>query len=292
MPAKRFDQARPFVTLVIVGLAWLVLPVGLKTFSRASFFELTAPITSTASHVRDLQEYWSLRAHTNRELIEAGRDLARVNASYELTTQQNSELQSEIGQLEAELRLPPLPQYRLEPARVALRDFSGWWQRLVIRKGRNYGIPIDAPVVFTGGAVGRISQVDAYTSVVELISSPGVRLAGMVDGDTRPVSYRGGVNPTFGPAQGVIEFVPLDIFARPSSPRRLVTSGLGGVFPAGLTIGQVVSVDASTDGLFKTGRVVLDPRLSELTEVTVLVPVPEAAAASPPPPQAPAPPEP
>ena len=106
MPAKRFDQARPFLTLAVVAAAWLAVPVVVKTLARASFFELTAPIAATASHIRDLQEYWSLRSHTNRELIEAGRDLARVNASYELTTQQNSELQSEIGRLEADLRLP------------------------------------------------------------------------------------------------------------------------------------------------------------------------------------------
>jgi rod shape-determining protein MreC len=273
MPAKRFDQARPFATLAIVAIAWLALPVVLKTLARASFFELTAPITATASHVRDLQEFWSLRAHSNRDLIEAGRDLARVNASYELATEQNSELQSEIGQLEQEMRLPPLPGYRLEPARVAVRNFSGWWQSMVLRKGRNYGIPVDAPVIFTGGVVGRVVQAGAYTSVVELISSPGVRLAAVIEGDTRPISFRGGINPTFGPAEGVIEFVPLDIFARPGAPRRLVTSGLGGIFPAGLTLGEVVGVDASTDGLFKTGRVRLDPRLSELTEVTVLVPV-------------------
>ena len=57
------------------------------------------------------------------------------------------------------------------------------------------------------------------------------------------------------------------------APRRLVTSGLGGVFPPGLTIGYVVSADPSTDGLFKTGEVELDSRLSSLTEVTVLVPL-------------------
>jgi rod shape-determining protein MreC len=273
MPAKRFDQARPFLTLFIAGVAWLAVPVAVKTFARASFFELTAPITASMSHIRDLQEYWSLRAHSNRELIEAGRDLARVNASYELAAQHNADLEAELARLEAELRLPPVPGYRLEPARVALRDFSGWWQRMVIRKGRNFGIPVGAPVVFTGGAVGRVTEVAAYTSVVELISSPGVRIAGVIEGDSRPLSYRGGINPTFGPAQGIIEFVPLDIFARPTEPRRLVTSGLGGVFPAGLTLGQVVSVEPSTDGLFKTGRVTLDPRLAELTEVTVLVPV-------------------
>jgi rod shape-determining protein MreC len=35
----------------------------------------------------------------------------------------------------------------------------------------------------------------------------------------------------------------------------------------------VFKVEPSTDGLFKTGEVRLDPRLGELTEVTVLVPV-------------------
>ena len=272
MPHSRFDQARPFTTLGVVIAAWLVLPVAAKTLLRAGFFEFTAPIVSTASHVRDLQEYWSLRLHSKPELIEAGRDLARVTASYDLAAQRNSDLEAEIARLEPMLRLPPIPGYRLEPARIALRNFSGWWQTLVIRKGRNFGIPVGAPVVFTGGVVGRVKTVHAYTSDVELISSPGVRLAATVDGDTNPVSYEGGDNPTFGPARGVVEFVPPDITIQPNGSRRLVTSGLGGVFPAGLTIGQLLEVQPSGDGLFKTGVVQLDSRLADLTEVTVLVP--------------------
>lgn len=279
MPHNRFDQARPFTTLGVLVAAWLVLPVAVRTFARAGFFEFTAPIAAAASHVRDLQEYWSLRLHSNRQLIEAGRDLARVTGSYDLAVQRNAALEGEIARLEPLLRLPPVPGYRLEPARVAERSFSGWWQTLVIRKGRNFGIPVGAPVVFTGGVVGRVKEVHAFASVVELISSPGVRLAALVEGDTRPLSYEGGDNPTFGPARGVVEFLPLDISAQPESPRRLVTSGLGGVFPPGLTLGQLVRVTPSGDGLFKTGVVALDPRLADLTEVTVLVPAPDGAPA-------------
>jgi rod shape-determining protein MreC len=273
VPQKRFDQARPFLTLGLVVAAWIVIPVALKTFTRASFFEFTAPLTVAASYARDLQEYWSLRLHSNSELIEAGRDLARINASYSLSVQQNTELQAEVGRLESLLKLPSYVNYRTEPARVARRDFSGWWQRMVIRKGRNFGIPVGAPVVFTGGVVGRVVEVHAYTSVVELISSPTIRIAAIVEGDDRPISYQGGVNPTFGPAKGTIEFVPLDIFATTSSPKRLITSGLGGVFPGGLTLGMVTKVEPSTDGLFKTGEVDLDPNLAALTEVAVLVPL-------------------
>lgn len=272
MRNQRFDQARPLVTLGIVAAAWLILPVATRTFTRATFFEFTAPLLSGASRMRDLQQYWALRLHSKNDLIEAGRDLARVNASYELSVQQNSEMQAEIERLEHLLNLPPLPHYRFEAARVVQRDFSGWWQRLIIRKGENYKLKVGDPVVFDGGVVGRIAEVHSSTSVVELISSPGLRLAATLEGDNRPVSYQGGVNPTFGPARGTVEFIPLDVFIAPDSPRRLVTSGLGGIFPAGLAIGQIVAIEPSTDGLFKSGQVQLDSRLSELTEVTVLVP--------------------
>lgn len=272
MPPQRFDQARPFVTLGLVVVLWIVLPVAFKAFTRASFFELTAPAQVAASRVRDLQEYWTLRLHSNDELIAAGRDLSRVNASYALSVQQNTELRDQVARLEALLRMPALENFRSETARVVRRDFSGWWQRLVIRKGSNYGIPVGAPVVFTGGAVGRVSEVHAYTSVVDLISNPSVRLAAVIEGDTRPISFQGGQNPTFGPARATIEFVPLDVYASPLLPKKLVTSGLG-VFPPGITLGTVTKVEPSTDGLFKTGEVQLDPALSSLTEVTVLVPL-------------------
>jgi rod shape-determining protein MreC len=119
--------------------------------------------------------------------------------------------------------------------------------------------------------VGRVSEVHAFTSVVQLTSDPGLRIAAVVSGDSRPVSYQGAENQVFGAPRGVIEFVPLDVYANQTAPKRLATSGLGGVYPPGLTIGQIVHVESSADGLFKTGEVELDPRLSELTEVTVLV---------------------
>ena len=272
MPSKRLDQAHPFLTLGLLVGVWLVIPTVIKIFSRAAFFELTAPVSVAASYARDLREYWALRGHSNDELIQAGRDLARLNASYDIAVQQNAEMRSQLARLENILRVPSQPEFRSEHARVARRDYSGWWQQLIIRKGRNYGLTVGSPVIFSGGLVGRIAEVRAYTSVVELISSPGVRITAFVEGDTRPIIYQGGINGTLGPAQGVIENAPVDLQASRTRLQRLVTSGLGGIYPAGLTIGQVFKVEASTDGLFKTGEVQLDERLGSLTEVTVLVP--------------------
>jgi len=263
-----------FLTLGIVLIAWLLIPTAIKRVARAGFFELQAPMETTASYLRDLQDFWALKTRSKNELIEAGRDLARLNAAYEARLQQDASLRSELERLERVLKLPTPPGYRAEPARVVKRDFSSWWQQLVIRKGRNYGLVEGAPVIYAGGVVGRVRDVFAYTAVVELVSSPGVRIAATVEGDTRPISYQGGVNPTYGPAFGAVEFVPLDVFVTSSTPRRLVTSGLGGVFPPNLTIGYMTRVEPSSDGLFKSGEVRLDPALSSLNEVTVLVPGP------------------
>lgn len=273
MLPNRFDQIRPFLLLGVGLLAWLIVPFGLKVVTRATFFEMQAPFAAAQSYVQDLQEFWALRARPKDELIEAGRDLARLNSSYELRLQENEQLKAEILRLENLLKLPPMPAYRLEPARVARRDFTGWWQRLIIRKGSNYHLAVGSPVVFSGGVVGRVIEVHAYTAVVDLVTSPTFRIAASAEGDNAPISYQGGINDTFATPRGSIEFVPLHISASAAQPKRLVSSGLGGIFPPGLTIGEIISLEPSTDGMFKTGEVRLDDRLGSLTEVTVLVPL-------------------
>jgi rod shape-determining protein MreC len=267
---------RPFLTLGVVIVAWLLVPATAKRFLRGALFEAQAPAAVAASRVRDLQEYWSLRTRPANELIAAGKDTARALAGYELGVERMEQLDAENSRLRALLALPPEPGFRQEHARVVARDFSAWWQQLVIRKGADHGITVDAPVVFAGGVVGRVREVRARTSVVALVSDPGVSIAVVVEGDrgpdARPVKYTGGDNPAFGPARGTLEFVPNDITVAPAAPRRLLTSGLGGVFPAGLPVGRLTRVEPSPDGLFQTGEVELPAALLALDEVTVLVP--------------------
>lgn len=96
MPSQRFDQAKPFVTLGLVLLGWLLVPAAVKRMARVSFFELQAPFETAASYVHDLQDFWALKSRPQNELIEAGRDLARLNAAYEVRLQQDSALRSDL----------------------------------------------------------------------------------------------------------------------------------------------------------------------------------------------------
>jgi rod shape-determining protein MreC len=273
VPPERFDTSRPFITLGLVILIWLLVPAVAKRWAKVSFYELQAPVEVSASYLRELQDYWAWRTRSKTDIYHAYQDLAGVAAQYAYAAEENATLRREVGKLEDLLRLPTFANYRTEPARVVTRDMNAWWQRLTIRKGANYGITVGAPVIFAGGVVGRVAEVHASTAEVDMISSNRLRLAASFDGDDRPVSFQGGINPPLSRPEATVEFVPLDIFAEPADPKALVTSGLGGVFPRGLRLGTVILLEPSPDGLFKSGRVNLDPRLNRLTEVAVLIPI-------------------
>lgn len=263
---------QPLLALGILAAAWIILPAVAGRLTRASFRELQAPAIAAAGRLRDVQDWWALRLRPTTDLIEAGRDLARHNAAMELRLHENELLRDEVRRLGELLSLPAPPGHRLEIARVERRDFTAWWQQLVVRKGTNHGVAPGMPVVFAGGVVGRVREAGAYTSVVELLSSPGIRIAAALEGDLRPVRYTGAGGRALTDGEGLADLVPLDATASPILPRRLVTSGLGGVFPPGLAIGRIEAFTPGPDRTSQQAQVLLDPRLGSLREVAILIP--------------------
>ncbi len=273
MTIKSFHQNKPVLVLLAVLAAWWVAPAAVKHFTRTGFHEFQAPAWTALSYLQDLPRYWSLRGHSKNELIEAGRDLARLNAAYELKLQELESLRRELKRWEELLSLPPRPEFHYEPARTILRDLNGWWHECLIRKGRRHGVTEGAGVVCASGAVGRVKEAYLHTALVELASSPAFRIAAHLDGDPRPVVYQGAAGNILTAPGGRVSNVPADITPKPGAPMKLTTSPLGGTFPGGLPIGTVHDLRIREDGLFQTGRVELDPRRISLREVTVLIPL-------------------
>ena len=119
---------------------------------------------------------------------------------------------------------------------------------------------------------GRIREVGKRWATVRLVTSPQFRVAAQFEGDDRPVTFQGGGIPTGGKPFGIVRDVPHDLAPSDGKPLRLLTSSLGGTFPAGISIGIVNKLEGGEDGLFKSGRVELDELLGKLREVTVLLP--------------------
>ncbi len=269
----KLSQLKPLITLAVFLGAWFVLPPVLKNTLRNTLNEFQAPLWLGSSYVRDLQTTLNLQVRSKRALAEAVRDLSRENAYYRLELQRRRDLEAYTGRLEDLLELPSRPAYRYEVARVIRRDLSAWWQQIVIRKGRDFGIYEGAAVVFEGGVVGRVARVHPYTSEVELITSPSFRMAVHFKNDSRPITYQGRLYTNFSQPFGKISNVPPDISVTAGNASELVSSRLGGTFPAGLTVGRIHRLQPGRDGLFQAGTVSLDPRLLTLQEVAVAIPL-------------------
>ena len=271
---KSTKRAKPFLILTGFLVVWWLTPAGWKLSTRSSFREFQAPIWELASRAEDLSEYWGHLSDSKKTLIEKGRENARGFAALEAkpSIPQIKLLKREITRLEIALSMPPKPEFKGVVARVSRRNLSSWWQNMTLRKGSSRDLTVGAGVVSANGVAGRIDEVGNRWATLRLVTSPLFRIAAQFEGDDRPVTFQGGGIPPGGKPFGVVRNVPHDLSPFEEKPLRLLTSSLGGTFPAGISIGFVYRLEGGQDGLFKSGRVELDELLGKLREVTVLLP--------------------
>jgi len=251
----------------------MLLPISIKKALRISFYEFQAPSWEALSWTRDLQNFWAHRSESHTELIQEGRDLARLNGAYRLQVMENESLRLEVSRLETLLDLPTQPNFRYEIARITHRQISTWWHEMIVRKGHKDGIMEGAGVVYAGGIVGKVQKVYAGTSVIRLVTSPSFRMVATFQGDTQPLYIQGWQSAGLGTPQGRIRNVPVSVHLSEENPGLLVSSSLGGVFPSGLHLGTVDRLEQSSNGLFKEGPVAFPSDLYHLNEVAILVPI-------------------
>ncbi|MFC1594470.1 rod shape-determining protein MreC, partial [Candidatus Omnitrophota bacterium] len=215
-------------------------------------------------------------------LIVASKIVSFVNflpscASY---NNENKLLKKEIGGLKDQLvehqealqeneRLKKLLSFkkqspiRMVAATVIGRDPSNWTSSLVIDIGSKEGVKKDAAVLVEGGLVGKVVEVGSKTSKVLLINDTNMSVAAVVQRSRE----EGVVTGTLG---GNCQMKYLSLSADAVSGDTVMTSGLGGVFPKGITIGTVVEVFEDTSGLMLSCAVAPAVDINKLEEVLVV----------------------
>jgi rod shape-determining protein MreC len=210
--------------------------------SRLEAFGLRVlgPVAQTVSNApRSLAETRE-GMKTRRRLIEENRRLRQEVEDLRLRLLRLSDIEGEVLRLGAALHYPTPPSGRIRAVDVVYVDHASWLRTLVLYAG---GEPaqVNQPVLSPEGLVGRVVSVAGPYAKVQLITDRAASVGGMVlrtrrQGVVRGV--RGG-----GRGSGVLEldYVPLQADVRPGD--RVVTAGIDGVYPRGIPIGTVVSVE-------------------------------------------------
>lgn len=166
-------------------------------------------------------------------------DLARqeqlLNARTWELQQRLVELESQNQSLRQLLGQKVLQQEQAIAAPVIGRSADHWWQQIFLGRGRADGLQPGAVVVAPGGLVGRVTELSAHTSQVLLITDPTSRIGVTVGRSRRMGILRGQAG-----NQAVVEFFEKDPNIRAGDV--VVTSALSSLFPAGLPVGRIKSL--------------------------------------------------
>ena len=254
-----FRPSRPTaMCLVLLAFSFLLmtfrLTTAVQTF-RAFLFYWISPTQETAtSSVKfaaglgmNLAEL--VRAHReNIVLREKMTHLSLIDAQYE-------EMAAENRRLKGLLDLKSSLLFDAIPASVSGRDAQSWTQAVWIDRGIKEGVAPDCPVLAiapgssedhpaAAGVIGRILESGSNSSKVLLISDPISSVAA-----TLPRTGEQGLVRGQGSFQAMME--DLDPLASIEPGDQVVTSGIGGVFPEGLPIGELVRIIPSPSGFMR-----------------------------------------
>ncbi|MCR5439978.1 rod shape-determining protein MreC [Selenomonas sp. WCT3] len=158
-------------------------------------------------------------------------------------------------------------QFDMVAARVIGRESATWSRMIVINRGQKDGVDVDMVVVTSEGLVGHIVEAGWNTSKVQLIldprSSVGTivqraesRVAGIVQGDMN--------NPM------MPQMVNIAKNADVVEDDVIVTSGFGGIYPKGIVVGRISSIENDAGGLLKIGLLETAVDFQKLEDVMVI----------------------
>lgn len=220
------------VAAMLIGKADTVL----VERTRAMTLDLAAPVLDVLSRpvaafnhfMADVEEIASLRAENERLREENARLLAWQSVAQRLET--------ENAALKGLLNFRDGPQASYIVARVVGDTGNAFVRTLLLNVGRNAGVAPGQAVMTAEGLAGRITEAGDYSARILLLGDLSSRLPVMVE-RTRERAILAGDNsatPRLTYLQSVGGVQPGD---------RIVTSGHGGSFPAGIPVGVVVSSD-------------------------------------------------
>jgi len=160
------------------------------------------------------------------------------------------------------LEFPEYPEYRYLLADIVRKGSHSWETVLIINLGEVDGLETGYGVASPDGVIGQIVSISPRMAKVLSVLHPQSGIAGK----SQQTEISGVVS---GQGDGTCIFKYAHRFDRVLMGERIITSGLDGMFPAGIPIGYVTRIEKNPEDIFQ--KVQLEPSINLLKIEHVMV---------------------
>jgi len=249
--------------LIALGIIALALGGYLTPLSRIVINPIITAQTWLAKRYQAIQSLITQPADVT-SLRQRNTELEAENARMQV---QIIELQQQVTEAQVLSTLVDYERRHVEnqyiAAAVIARDVSPFMHYVIIDRGSDDGIRRGMPVITQQGLVGQIAAVTAGAARVQLINDPASNINVALQQSGVEAVIIGQVTGEIG-----LEMIPQN--ASVQAGDLVVTSGLGGDYPANIVIGQVNTVRSQAYALFQSASVQPSVDFSQLGIVLII----------------------
>lgn len=250
------------IVLIVISVMLITLCV---RFGNSGPFAVARGVVQTVT--KPVERVCSLVStpFSNIGAIDVDEEVARLK-------EENSQLRTLVAELEEyrqqDQRLTAMMQfadiYGLETLSAeVVSTTTGWDRTATINKGSRDGVRVGMAVMSTCGLYGQVESVTDTSSVVRLINDANSSVAAMVQNSRAHGILHGAYDGTL-----TLEYVPIDMTVGEGDI--VIASGSGGVYPRGIVIGTVRTIETDSSKLYH--RIIVEPlfNIESCEEVLVL----------------------
>lgn len=241
-----FFKSKFFIVLVCVALVLVIVPTTLSTMGLGDYVRNAAvtalsPLQKLATTASDALEGFTSYFTEFDRIVDENNTLRSRLTEMEDKVSAAEEVEKMNEWLYGYLELKrEHTDFHMVDASVTGRESGNYMTVFTLDKGESQGIEIDMPVISPTGVVGRITETGGKWSKASTILESGMSVGAMVE----RTGELGVIEGDFTLAtKGLCRLVYLDAGSTIAAGDRILTSGYGSVYPRGLVVGTVESVE-------------------------------------------------
>lgn len=247
---RQSTGVRPLIVLCLVSI--LLLTFYIREGESGPIHSVRGAVSVVTTPVRVLGSLVATPFNA------AGNVMGNLTASQETLSElreQNAELTAQVAELseskktserlESLLNLQSTYSLTSTAARIIGNSSDAWSRAVTIDKGTAAGFSCGMAVCNSGGVIGQIVEVSATTSTVQLITDEGSGVSAMIQSTRAQGMLQGQPDGSLR-----LSYVSTELDVKVGDI--VITSGIGGVYPKGLPLGTVSSVEKSDNDVYYT----------------------------------------